>query len=66
MWARHIGVDSKGELGAVDDVQQQLVTFLLSEDTQSKLKVLVLEDVARDHHVSVEKLIATLEEIMKR
>jgi hypothetical protein len=62
-WIGHIEVAEKGEIGAADAVEQSLRTYLM-ETAPVESKLLVLEDAARRHAVSVEKLVKILNEML--
>jgi hypothetical protein len=65
-WKGLVDVEARGELGAQDDREQQLRTWLVTTACRDpRSKVLMLEEVARRYETGVEKIVALLEKMVE-
>lgn len=63
-WIGHIAMESKGELGEEGRKETALKAFLVSE-APKVAKVHVLEEIASKYDVSVDKVVSTMEALIK-
>jgi hypothetical protein len=63
-WVGHIAMESKGELGEEGRKEAALRAFLIM-DAPRVAKVHVLEEIASNHNVSVDKVVSLMEALIK-
>ena len=61
-WVGHIAVESRGEVGSADEVEERLLKTI--SNAADEKKVVVLDTTARELSIGVEKLVSSIEKLI--